>query len=92
MCKQVVTGATDGIGKVYARRVFRAFLLFFEYELIARVLQLAEAGLNIVLISRTQHKLTNVADEISIQIILYLEIQFHFTLLFNYRGKMQQAN
>ena len=28
MCKQVVTGATDGIGKVYARRVFRAFLLF----------------------------------------------------------------
>jgi len=48
------------------------FSSFLESQLIARVLQLAEAGLNIVLISRTQHKLTNVADEMSIQIFFVL--------------------
>lgn len=41
----VVTGATDGIGKSYAK-------------------QLAQQGLNIVLISRTQSKLDKVAAEI----------------------------
>lgn len=41
----VVTGATDGIGKEYAK-------------------QLAQAGLNIVLISRTRSKLEQVASEI----------------------------
>ena len=41
----VITGATDGIGKEYAR-------------------QLAEEGLNIVLISRTKEKLEAVASEI----------------------------
>lgn len=41
----MVTGATDGIGKSYARH-------------------LAQQGLNIVLVSRTQSKLENVAAEI----------------------------
>ncbi|WAR03435.1 DHB12-like protein [Mya arenaria] len=41
----VITGATDGIGKEYAR-------------------QLAKSGMNIVLISRTQSKLDDVAAEI----------------------------
>nr|XP_053651154.1 inactive hydroxysteroid dehydrogenase-like protein 1 [Cherax quadricarinatus] len=43
--KNVVTGATDGIGKAYAT-------------------ELAKNGMNIILVSRTQEKLENVAQEI----------------------------
>ena len=43
---EVITGASDGIGKEFA-------------------FQLAKAGYNILLVSRTQEKLQNVASEIS---------------------------
>lgn len=51
----VITGATDGIGKSYAR-------------------QLAKQGLNVILVSRTQSKLENVAAEIGKQYSFCLEI------------------
>lgn len=52
----MVTGATDGIGKAYAK-------------------QLAQQGVNIVLVSRTQSKLESVAAEIG--------KLFKFSLLFS---------
>lgn len=65
----VVTGATDGLGKSFAKKVNRITIylinLLFLFNSITHI-KLAEVGLNVVLISRSPSKLETVADEISI--------------------------